>query len=226
MKPLRFPMLGIVFCALTGLSAERSPSASLRAGNDWKSAEALFQTLEKNFSSIQSVQTGFTEEKKLKIFDSTVRIEGRLALESSGRLAWRVDEPIQYVLILKDDAAFQWDEETRRVQRLPFSGNPVFETVIAQIQCWFSGRFAALESDYDLQVLSETPPRLVFTPREDRMVAKAIRQVTVSIRDDQRYVEKIVIDDVSGDQTSIVFHDTVLNAPLAADCWEVVPREQ
>lgn len=217
MKPSILPMLGIIFCALTGFGVESS--------NSWKNAEALFQTLEKNFSTIQTVQTKFTEEKKLKIFDRTVRLEGRLALESSGRLAWRVESPIQYVLVLKDDAAFQWDEETCKVQRLPFSGNPVFETVIAQIQCWFSGRFAALESDYDLQVLSETPPRLVFIPRADRMVAKAIRQVTVSIREDQRYVEQIAIEDVSGDQTSIVFHETLLNEPIDPSAWEVAPRE-
>ena len=194
--------------------------------NDWNRSRELFQTLEKNFSTIQTVQTKFTEEKKLKIFDRTVRLEGRLALESSGRLSWRVESPIQYALVLKDDAAFQWDEETRKVQRLPFSGNPVFETVIAQIQCWFSGRFAALETDYDLQVLSEMPPRLVFTPHADWMVAKAIKQVTVSIREDQRYVERIVIEDVSGDQTSIIFHDTRLNEPIDPSAWEVAPREQ
>lgn len=221
MKPTFFLMSGIIACALTIFGGENSAST-----NGWKETAALFQTLEKNFSTIQTVQTKFTEEKKLKIFNRTVRLEGRLALESSGRLAWRVDTPIQYALVLKDDAAFQWDEETRKVQRLPFSGNPVFETVIAQIQCWFSGRFAALESDYDLQVLSEAPPRLVFIPRADRMVAKAIRQVTVSIREDQRYVERIVIEDVSGDQTTIFFHDTVLNEPLNADCWEVEPHEQ
>lgn len=217
MKPFVFPMLGIFFLVQSLFAAESS--------NGWKNSDALFQTLEKNFSSIQSVQTGFTEEKKLKIFDRTVRLEGRLALEASGRLAWRVESPIQYVLVLKDNAAFQWDEETRKVQQLPFSGNPVFETVITQIQQWFSGRFAELEPDYDLQVLSETPLRLAFLPREGRMVAKAIRQVTVSIREDRRYVEQIIIEDISGDLTSITFHNTVLNEPVDPSAWEVVPRE-
>jgi outer membrane lipoprotein-sorting protein len=195
------------------------------SSDGWKNAKELFQALEKNFSAIRTVQTKFTEEKDLKIFNRTVRLEGRLVLESTGRLAWRVDSPIRYALVLKEDAAFQWDEETRKVQRLPFSGNPVFQTVIAQIQSWFSGRFAELETDYDLQVASEAPLRLVFIPRADRMVAKAIKQVTVSIREDQRYVEQIAIEDVSGDLTTITFHDTVLNEPISADSWEVAPRE-
>lgn len=218
MKPVFiFPILGILCLAQSLWGGEST--------NGWNSAGPLFQTLEKNFSTIRTVQTGFTEEKKLKIFDRTMRLEGRLALEVSGRLAWRVDTPVQYVLVLKDNAAFQWDEETRKVQQLPFSGNPVFETVITQIQQWFSGQFAALEPDYEVQILSADPPRMVFIPREGKMVAKAIRQITVSIGSDQRYVEQIEIEDVSGDVTSIVFHDTVLNEPVEASVWEVVPRE-
>ncbi|MCU0858705.1 MAG: outer membrane lipoprotein carrier protein LolA [Pontiellaceae bacterium] len=154
-----------------------------------------------------------------------MRLEGRLALEASGRLTWRVDTPVQYVLVLKDNAAFQWDEETRKVQQLPFSGNPVFETVITQIQQWFSGQFAALEPDYDVQILSENPPRMAFIPRDGKMVAKAIRTVTVSICTDRRYVEQIVIEDISGDMTSILFHDTVLNEPIDPSAWEAAPRE-
>ena len=217
MKPLITSLFGCLLLAQSLFAADST--------NEWNRAGALLKTLQENFSTIRTVQTGFTEAKTLKIFDRTVTLEGRLALEASGRLAWRVDTPVQYVLVLKDNAAFQWDEEARTVQQLPFSGNPVFETVITQIQQWFSGRFAELEPDYNLEVLSENPPRLVFIPRTGRMVAKAIRRVTVSIREDQRYVEQIVIEDVSGDLTTISFHDTILNEPIAPSAWEVVPRE-
>lgn len=212
-----------LFCL--GLWAAGEPAAAPESDDGWQTAAGLIQALEKKFATIETVQTAFTQKKKLSIFDRTVRLEGRLALDATGRLAWRVDTPVRYVLVLKDDAAFQWDEEVRRVQRLPFSGNPVFETAIAQIRLWFSGRFADLQADYGLKVAGETPPRLIFTPRPERMVAQAIRQVTVEIREDLRYVERIVIDDVSGDQTAIFFHDTLLNEPLGEDCWEVAPRD-
>ncbi|MCU0858704.1 MAG: hypothetical protein MUC65_09925 [Pontiellaceae bacterium] len=43
---LVFPILGIVFLSLSLFSEEPA--------NGWKSAEALFQTLEKNFSTIKT----------------------------------------------------------------------------------------------------------------------------------------------------------------------------
>ncbi len=186
---------------------------------------ALMRTLQDTFSTIRTVKTRFTQTKELKIFSRPVVIEGHLALKNPGRLAWRVDRPVRYALVIRNGEAVQWDEDTRRIQKLPFAGNPVFETVISQIEQWFSGDFSALAEGYDVEIMNASPPRLAFTPHADRMESKAIRLVTISVREDLRYVEQIVIDDVSGDRTTIDFHATVLNEPLADDEWEVAPHD-
>lgn len=222
MKRVLSRLFFLVVAAMPG--AVRADSAALPV-DSWTAAAPLLESLEESFSSIRSVQTRFTQEKQMRIFDRPVVIQGRLSLENPGRLAWRVDRPIRYALVIRDGEALQWDEETRRVQRLPFSGNPVFETVITQIEQWFSGQFLSLAGDYQLEVESDSPPRLAFVPKAEGMAAKAIRRVTVSVREDCRYVEQIVIEDVSGDRTSLVFHDTVLNEPVDSSAWEVVPRE-
>lgn len=185
----------------------------------------LLQSLEDDFASIRTVQTRFTQEKQLKVFDRTIVIEGRLTLENPGRLAWRIDSPIKYVLVLYGDEVLQWDEETNDIQKMKTKGDPVFEEVLGQIEKWFSGKFASLTQDYALTVLGETPLQLEFAPKADRMVGKAIRRVVVSVREDRKYVQRIMIEDVSGDRTTITFHDTVLNAPVDASEWKVVPSE-
>ncbi len=189
------------------------------------STEKMLHSLQANFSTIRTVKTRFTQKKEMKIFSRPVILKGQLALKNPGKLAWRVETPVRYALVIRNGEAIQWDEDTGRTQKLPFAGNPVFETVITQIEQWFSGNFAALMDGYDFEVLNETPPRLAFTPHADRMEAKAIRTVTISVREDLRYVEKIVIDDVSGDRTTITFHETVLNEPLDDEEWEVVPHD-
>ncbi len=185
----------------------------------------LLQSLEKSFSSIKTVQTRFTQEKQLKVFDRTITIEGRLTLENPDRLAWRIDSPIKYVLVLDDDVALQWDEETNEIQKMKTKGDPMFEEVLGQIEKWFSGRFASLAQDYALTVLSEKPLQMEFVPLADNMASKAIKRVVVSVRDDLQYVQRISIEDVSGDRTTITFHDTVLNAPVDASEWKVEPDE-
>ncbi len=217
----------LLFLILPGLQsiASAEPVVPGTEAGEQVNADTLMRDLRENFSTIRTVKTRFTQEKKMQIFTRPVIIEGRLALENPGRLAWRVDRPVRYAFVIQNGEAVQWDEETRRVQRLPVAGNPVFEAVIAQIQQWFSGNFTALSDGYDLEILGAAPPHLSFTPRPDRMESKGIRRVTVSVREDLRYVEQIVIDDVSGDRTTIVFHETVLNEPLADAEWEVASHD-
>ncbi|VGO12037.1 hypothetical protein PDESU_00586 [Pontiella desulfatans] len=182
---------------------------------------ALLQDLEKSFSSIQTVQTNFKQEKALKIFKRTIRMDGRLVLENPGKMAWRINSPIRYVLILNGEHAIQWDEDSNQIQKQKTSGDPVFEEVIGQIEKWFSGEFASLLDDYDLTVKSRQPPVLQFVPKADGMVGKVIKSLTINVRDDRTYVEQIVIEDMGGDTTSITFIDTVLNAPVPEKEWEV-----
>lgn len=213
MKKFAFPMVGTFLFVLAVCGGTSS--------NDWKTQEELLQSLEKSFSSIQTVQTRFTQEKKLKIFDRTIVLKGRLSLENPDRLAWRIDTPIKYVLVLNGEHALQWDEESNKVQKMKITGDPVFEEVIGQIEKWFSGKFALLSKDYVLTVKSRQPLEMEFVPKADSMTGKAIKRVLVAVRDDAKYVERIMIEDVSGDQTEISFHDTVLNQPVDAAEWKV-----
>ena len=211
MRALFLLLAGISLCVQ---GSRANPSEGNNSGE-------LLQALEKSFSSIQTVQTRFTQEKKLKIFERTIVLEGRLVLENPGRLAWRIDSPIKYVLVLDGEYALQWDEETRKVQKMKTTGDPMFEEVLGQIEKWFSGRFASLLKDYDMKVLSLQPLRMEFVPKPGSLVGKAIKRVAVAVRDDRKYVEEITIEDVSGDLTKIRFHDTILNEPIPASEWKV-----
>jgi outer membrane lipoprotein-sorting protein len=186
----------------------------------------LLKKLEESFSSISTVQTAFTQEKKLRVFDRTIQLKGRLAIENPGKLAWRIDEPIRYVLVMDGKQALQWDEESNKVDRMKTTGDPMFEEVLGQIEKWFSGQFSALVKDYDLTIESERPLRLIFVPKEGNLTGKAIKQVAVVIRDDFKYVEQLMIEDVTGDLMTIHFHDTVLNQAVPAAVWKVVPEDE
>lgn len=186
--------------------------------------EALLADLEQNFSTIKTVQTDFTQEKVLKIFKRTIHMNGRLVLENPDRMAWRIHAPIHYVLILNGEQALQWDEDSNKIQKQKTSGDPVFEEVIGQIEKWFSGEFNSLLTAYELTVLSEQPPVLQFDPKAGSMVGHVIKRVTIHVREDRTYVEKIVIEDRGGDQTAITFVNTVLNETVPAKEWEVKPN--
>jgi outer membrane lipoprotein-sorting protein len=212
---VNLPMIGNysaskLFCLISLLSF------SVDAGQ-----EELLKKLEAEFSKIKTVQTEFKQEKALKIFKRVITMDGSITLENPGRMAWRIDSPIRYALVLNGDTAIQWDEDSNKIQKQKTSGDPIFEEVIGQIEKWFSGEFKSLLNDYDLTIESEAPPVLRFVPKAGSMVGKVIQSVTISARADLTYVEKIVIEDMGGDTTSIRFFNTVLNEPVPVAAWEV-----
>lgn len=180
--------------------------------------------LEKTFSSIKTVQTGFVQTKKLKLFKHPVKLKGQVFLQTPDRLLWRVHEPIAYAFMLKGKKAFEWDQETGKTKELPFTGSPMFEQILVQIKNWFSGEFSELKKSYDLKIISKTPLVLGFTPKEDNKAKHAIQTMQVKIREDCRYIESITIFEVNGDMTTTQFQGVKLNQEIPARAWEVSPQ--
>lgn len=184
-------------------------------------ADAVLARLSESFADISTVQSDFVEKKTLSMLDNTITITGSVAIEQPDRLAWRVNSPLAYTLIVSGRRVRQWDEDSGVVQTFSASGNPIISMVIQQMQEWFSGNFAAIQEGYDVHVRREHPVVMQCVPHEGSANAKVIESITVSIREDGRYVESIRIQDVSGDVTHIAFQNTVLNEPVPKEAWSI-----
>lgn len=187
--------------------------------------EALLSRIERAFSEVKTIQSRFVQEKELSVFQDKVIMKGRMVMENPGRLAWRVEEPVRYAFLLSEKTLQQWDEETGEVQKISLSSNPAFQIVDSQLRGWFSGRYRELSKEYEVAVLGEDPCRLSFVPRPSSVIAKAVRSVTVELREDLRYLRSIEIVDLNGDRTRYSFEETRLNEPIEPKDWEIVPRE-
>ena len=187
-------------------------------------ANGVLTELEKTFSKIKTVQTDFVQTKKLKLFKHPVILKGHLLLQVPDRLLWRVHEPIQYAFMLKGKKAFEWDQETGKTKKLPFTGSPVIEQILVQIKSWFSGEFSQLKKSYDLKILSQTPLVLSFTPKATNKAKHVIQEMRINIRQDRHYIESMAIFEVNGDLTTTRFQNVLLNQEIPAKAWEVAPR--
>jgi outer membrane lipoprotein-sorting protein len=205
-------------CLLASGAALAGPTNAPSASD----AGVLLQRLESRLGEVKTVQTAFRQEKELAILTQTLVIEGRIAMENPGRLAWHVDQPMRYSLVLSATDIVQWDEASGRVQRTALGANPILRVVAEQLRKWVSGQYASLTNTYAVRLAGEQPYVIEFTPRAEG-AAKAVRRVTVEFRDDERYVQRIAIEEPGGDRTTLTFAETVLNAPIAASAWEVEP---
>ncbi|MBI4710050.1 MAG: outer membrane lipoprotein carrier protein LolA, partial [Nitrospirae bacterium] len=129
------------------------------------------------------------------------------------KIAWHVDEPVRYSVVITDKSIRQWDEDTNRVQETALSGNPVFQNVLNQLTVWFSGNYVSLMKDYDVRLLQKSPHVFEFIPKKTNAAGKFIKGITISLREDERYLKQIRILEIGGDSTTIIFKNTIFDVP-------------
>lgn len=184
----------------------------------------LLLQLEQQVSDFKTLKTDFTQEKDLAVFQNKIIIKGRIYLQKPGIVAWHVDEPLKYSVLITDKLIRQWDEDTNQVQEIPLSKNPMFRVVIDQLTAWFSGRYVQLMDDYTVSARKTHPLEIEFIPRETSNVKKIIKAITITFREDRKYLQKVRFDEVSGDSTTITFSNTEFNVPIKDSDLEVKGR--
>jgi outer membrane lipoprotein-sorting protein len=186
-------------------------SSTPAAGDETADIIEMLRRLGENVSAFKSLKTNFVQEKDLAIFQNRIIMKGRIYLQKPNRMAWHVDEPVKYSVVITDKLIRQWDEDTNRVQEIALSGNPVFQNVLNQLTVWFSGDYISLLKDYDARILKKAPLVFEFTPKGNNVAGKIIKSITISLREDEKYLRQIKILELSGDSTTITFKDTVFD---------------
>ena len=187
---------------------------------------SLLLELEKKTTGFKSLQTEFVQEKNLSMFKEKIILKGRIYLEKPHKIAWHVDEPIKYSVLITDKFIRQWDEDSDSVQEFSVSGNPVFRIVLDQLTAWFSGRYTPLLKDYSVRLRNKHPIELDFIPEETSVVKNIIKTITVIFRKDERYLKQIKFQEVSGDSTTIIFSNTIFDAPVDKGFFRLNPARK
>ena len=219
---LLFPcFLFLVSAAALTAADEKNPPSPPDEASD---VHDTLRGLGEKVSNFKSLKTNFVQEKNLAIFKNKIILRGRIYLQKPNKIAWHVDEPVKYSVLITDKSIRQWDEDTNQVQEIALSGNPVFQNVLNQLAVWFSGDYVSLLKDYDVRLLWKSPLVFEFIPKKGNVAGKIIKSITISVRDDERYLKQIKILEISGDSTTIIFKDTIFNAPIDNLDFEVKRR--
>ena len=186
----------------------------------------LLNSIGKKVSGFNTLKTDFTQEKEMAMFREKLVIKGRISLQKPNKVAWHVDKPLRYSVLITDKFIRQWDEDTDQVQELSLTKNPMFQNVIRQLTVWFSGEYGSLLETNDVRLVKRGPLTVEFSPRENNDSRKVIKSIMITFREDETYLQQIRIQERSGDVTTITFTNTLLNAPLDSSDFEVRPVRQ
>jgi len=215
LKKFYAPILLLVFVTLpVTLIASEKPAGQ-------PDMAVFLAELGKRVSDFSTLKTDFLQEKEMAMFKDKLVMKGRIYLQKPNKVAWHVDSPVRYSVLITDKVIRQWDEDTNRVQEISLAKNPIFQNVLNQITVWFSGDYSSLLAVNDIRQVQNDPLVLEFVPQEKNAARKVIKSITITFRDDGKYLRQIRIKEVSGDVTTIIFLNTLLNVPLDSASFEV-----
>lgn len=185
---------------------------------------AFMTALGKKASDFKTLKTDFTQEKRMAMFKEKMVMKGRIYLQKPNKIAWHVDSPIRYSMLITDKFIRQWDADTNKVQEISLAKNPIFQNVLNQMNVWFSGDYGSMLESNSVRIVKREPLVIEFLPKEHNIARKVIKTITVTFRADQKYLQQIRILEVSGDVTTISFANSLLNPVLNDSSFEVKGR--
>ncbi len=217
-------VFSMILCVIVGAGLAFGAETSKGGTPGQADLRELLNTIGKRVSEFKTLKTDFTQEKKMAMFKQKLVLKGRIYLQKPNKIAWHVDSPLRYSVLITDKLIRQWDEDTNQVQEISLTKNPVFQNVLGQLTVWFSGEYGSLLDGNTVRLVKRAPLVIEFTPRENNPAKKVIKNITLTFRDDQKYLQQIRIQELSGDVTTIHFMNTLLNAPLNSSSFEVKGR--
>jgi len=185
---------------------------------------AFMSELGKKASEFRTLKTDFIQEKRMAMFKEKMVMKGRIYLQKPNRIAWHVDSPIRYSVLITDKLIRQWDEDTNKVQEISLAKNPIFQNVLNQMNVWFSGDYGSMLDSNSVKIVKREPLVIEFVPKENNIAKKVVKSITVTFRDDLKYLRQIRIQEHSGDVTTINFLKTLLNPTMDNSSFEVKGR--
>jgi len=180
--------------------------------------EFLIQ-VEKNLQTARTIQSKFTQEKHLSLFNDALVSRGLFAFEAPDRLRWEITSPFHSLLLMKGREVTKYDfPDGKNPRQLQLPAASALSEVLNQIADIHQGKFSEEEKNYDIQM--DEGKTLILVPKNPRM-RKMVSRIEIGFSPSLDSIESVVIRENGGDFTRIVFENDRRNPTLPDSLFSI-----
>jgi outer membrane lipoprotein carrier protein len=217
-------LLAAAISPLLSLADPPAAPAASQPSDPQPASRDLLAHIQSQLRTVDTMQADFIQKKRLAMLKHTLTISGKFAMQKPNKVVWIVNQPTRYAIRVDGDEITQWDEDTNKVQVIHVGGDPTFKAITEQIQAWFLGDYKTLEQSYDVYLLADKPLALRFAPKAGTMVSKLVKNIEVTFGKEQTQIDTMVVNETSGDSTTLKYDNVQLNQPITSNTWEIPPK--
>lgn len=161
---------------------------------------------------IKTLQSDFTQTKKMDFLDKNIVTHGKMSLKSPNMLSWKYTKPYQYSIIFKENKIFINDQGKKSSVD---AKSKTFEKINKLIVGSSNGKMFT-DPEFTVTYFKNASYNIArFTPKSTQLL-KYIKQIELYFPKNESIVAQVNMLEASGDTTNIVFKNTKINAPISA----------
>jgi outer membrane lipoprotein carrier protein len=175
-------------------------------------AKAFVTKVSSETQEIKTLQSDFTQTKKMDFLDKNIVTYGKMSLKSPNILSWKYTKPYQYSIIFKEGKIlindqgkkYSMDAKSKTFEKINklivgSSNGKMFSDPEFTVSYYKNGNFNVAK----------------FIPKSTQLL-KYIKQIELHFPKNQSTASQVNMTEASGDTTNIVFKNTKINAAIAA----------
>lgn len=174
--------------------------------------KAFVTNISSETKEIKTLQSDFTQTKKMDFLDKSIVTYGKMSLKSPNTLSWKYTKPYQYSIIFKDNKIFINDQGKKSSVD---AKSKTFEKINKLIVGSSNGKMFS-DPEFAVAYFKNGNSNIAkFTPKSAQLL-KYIKQIELHFPKNQTTVSQVNMTEASGDTTNIMFKNTKINAPIPA----------
>lgn len=175
-------------------------------------AKAFVTKVSSETQQIKTLQSDFTQTKKMDFLDKNIVTYGKMSLKSPNMLSWKYTKPYQYSIVFKENKIFINDQGKKSSVD---AKSKTFEKINKLIVGSSNGKMFT-DPEFTVTYFKSSGFNIAkFTPKSAQLL-KYIKQIELYFPKNESTVAQVNMLEASGDTTNIVFKNTKINAPISA----------
>jgi outer membrane lipoprotein-sorting protein len=180
---------------------------------DWKplaASDPALASLKKTLAAMQSIQGTIRQEKSFAFLEDKLVSTGSFSYKKENRLRWQFNEPIEYIILIKDNAMrLREDGKEKQYKGVDKILRQVKEIILGCID----GSIIA-NPNYKTVFFSNATSLKIDLQPKDKQLREFIQRIEVEFEKKDTRLKSVLLTDPSGDITRILFSDIRTGQPI------------
>lgn len=179
-----------------------------------KSPDALKAKITSVNSTVQTIQSNFTQEKFLSVMSEKIQSKGTFLFKKENTVRWEYTEPFKYIIVLSGQKVQIRDEDKK--SEYDMSSNKSFRQINDMMVQLVQGTVFK-STQYSIKYLESDKAFMVELTPTDKKLKEFFKNIQLYFDKMNYDVNQIKMVESSGDYTSIRFNNRKINVSIPAD---------